>query len=143
MATPKYLTEEMLAATIVKKVVVEKEVIRNCDSCGLGMTAAMIDRIPEEEFNEGYIECDKCREEDGCPRIQKCDECGVECDEDDWFICGDCCRLYCYDCDFKFNGTYKKRECIACSKAGALDRSKAVAPITSSKNDKGAGVGDK
>lgn len=52
---------------------------------------------------EAKCVCGNCAEDDVCC-IHECDECGILCEDDDWFICGECCLCFCLPCDEKLNG---------------------------------------
>jgi hypothetical protein len=44
---------------------------------------------------------------------KQCDKCGKECEENEWFICGDCSQCFCIDCDKALN-PHASGKCKVC-----------------------------
>jgi hypothetical protein len=83
-----------------------------CGGCGDGSVCRRCYDEWKNENEDNYNEEYWCSV---CSKIKPCDKCGKECEENEWFICGDCGTLFCIECDKKEN-PHASGKCNKCEK---------------------------
>lgn len=75
----------------------EEDIVFKCATCDVAIV----------RNSKEHDECWTVNGEDwicgDCPHDEDdehdCDTCGTKCKDDNWFICGDCCKCFCIPCD--------------------------------------------